>query len=107
MQSLIKKVEEGGDRSPVEAETGVEEILSGPAAEDSIVALLAALRAKSETVEELVGFARAMRRHATPVFADGSRPDEMLVDTCGTGGDSSGTFNISTGAAFVASLEKR
>jgi anthranilate phosphoribosyltransferase len=43
-----------------------------------------------------------MRRHATSVFADGSRPDELLVDTCGTGGDSSGTFNISTAAAFVA-----
>jgi anthranilate phosphoribosyltransferase len=42
-----------------------------------------------------------MRRQVTPVFADGTRPDEMLVDTCGTGGDSSGTFNISTAAAFV------
>jgi anthranilate phosphoribosyltransferase len=43
-----------------------------------------------------------MRRHVTPIFADGTRPDELLVDTCGTGGDSSGTFNISTAAAFVA-----
>ena len=80
----------------------MEEILSGRAGEDSIVALLAALRTKGETVEELVGFARAMRRHATPIFPDGSRPDELLVDTCGTGGDASGTFNISTAAAFVA-----
>ena len=102
MQSLIKKVEAGGDLSRVEAETAMEEILSGLAAEDSIVALLAALRAKSETVEELVGFARAMRRHATPIFSDGARPDAPLVDTCGTGGDASGTFNISTAAAFVA-----
>jgi anthranilate phosphoribosyltransferase len=80
----------------------MEEILSGRSDEETIVALLTVLRAKGETVGELVGFARAMRRHATAVFADGSRPDEILVDTCGTGGDSSGTFNISTAAAFVA-----
>ena len=102
MLSLIKKVEAGSDLSRQEADNAMEEILSGRSDEDTIVALLAALRAKSETVGELVGFARAMRRHAIPVFADGSRPDEMLVDTCGTGGDSSGTFNISTAAAFVA-----
>ena len=102
MQPLIKKVEVGGHLSRQEAETAMEEILSGRAEEDSIVALLAALRTKGETVEELVGFARAMRRHATPIFSDGSRPDELLVDTCGTGGDASGTFNISTAAAFVA-----
>jgi anthranilate phosphoribosyltransferase len=102
MLSLIKKVEAGSDLSRQEADNAMEEILSGRSDEETIVALLAALRAKSETVGELVGFARAMRRHAIPVFADGSRPDEMLVDTCGTGGDSSGTFNISTAAAFVA-----
>jgi anthranilate phosphoribosyltransferase len=102
MNSLIKKVEAGSDLSRQEAEIAMEEILSGRSDEETIVALLTVLRAKGETVGELVGFARAMRRHATPVFADGSRPDELLVDTCGTGGDSSGTFNISTAAAFVA-----
>jgi anthranilate phosphoribosyltransferase len=102
MQSLIKKVEAGSDLSRQEAELAMEEILSGRSEEETIVALLTVLRAKGETVGELVGFARAMRRHATPVFAGGSRPDELLVDTCGTGGDSSGTFNISTAAAFVA-----
>ncbi len=80
----------------------MEEILSGRAGEDSIVALLSALRTKGETIEELVGFARAMRRHATPIFNDSSRTETLLVDTCGTGGDASGTFNISTTAAFVA-----
>jgi len=102
MQFLIKKLEAGGNLSRQEAETAMEEIFSGYAEEDSIVALLAALRAKGETVEELVGFARAMRRHAAQIFPDGLRPDELLVDTCGTGGDASGTFNISTAAAFVA-----
>jgi anthranilate phosphoribosyltransferase len=101
-QSFIKKVEAGSDLSRQEAELAMEEILSGRSDEETIVALLTALRAKGETVAELVGFARAMRRHSTPVFADGSRPDALLVDTCGTGGDSSGTFNISTAAAFVA-----
>jgi anthranilate phosphoribosyltransferase len=102
IQSLIKKVEAGADLSRQEAETAMEEILSGRANEETIVALLSQLRAKGETVAELVGFARAMRRQATPIFTDGTRPNEMLVDTCGTGGDSSGTFNISTTAAFVA-----
>lgn len=102
MHSLIKKVEAGTDLSRQEAELAMEEILSGRCDEETIVALLAVLRAKGETAGELVGFARAMRRHATSVFANGARPDELLVDTCGTGGDSSGTFNISTAAAFVA-----
>jgi anthranilate phosphoribosyltransferase len=102
MQILTEKAEAGTHLSRQEAEAAMEEILSGRVAEDSIVALLSALRSKGETVEELVGFARAMRRHATPIFKDASRPDELLVDTCGTGGDASGTFNISTTAAFVA-----
>ncbi len=102
IHSLIKKVEAGSDLSRQEADLAMEEILSGRSDEETIVELLTVLRAKGETVGELVGFARAMRRHATPVFANGSRPEELLVDTCGTGGDSSGTFNISTAAAFVA-----
>src|SRR5665213_4355403 len=102
MQSLIQKVEAGADLSRHEAESAMEEILSGRATEEAIVSLLSHLRAKGETVAELVGFARAMRRQATPVFPEGTGPNEMLVDTCGTGGDSSGTFNISTAAAFVA-----
>jgi anthranilate phosphoribosyltransferase len=102
MQLPVDKAEAGGHLSRQEAEAAMEEILSGRAGEDSIVALLSALRTKGETVEELVGFAHAMRRHATPIFPDASRPEELLVDTAGTGGDASGTFNISTTAAFVA-----
>jgi anthranilate phosphoribosyltransferase len=102
MEILTKKAEAGTHLSRQEAESAMEEILSGRAGEDSIVALLSALRTKGETVEELVGFARAMRRHATPIFSDTSGAETLLVDTCGTGGDASGTFNISTTAAFVA-----
>jgi anthranilate phosphoribosyltransferase len=102
MQILTKKAEAGTHLTRQEAESAMEDILSGRAGEDSIVALLSALRTKGETIEELLGFARAMRRHATPIFTDASRTGELLVDTCGTGGDASGTFNISTTAAFVA-----
>jgi len=76
-------------------------ILNGEATDAQIAALLTALRLRGETVDELVGFARAMRDHARPIFADGARPAATLVDTCGTGGDGAGTFNVSTAAAFV------
>ncbi len=74
-------------------------ILSGRATAAQIAAFLVALRMKSETAPEVLGFARAMREFATRV-----RPrieGEALVDTCGMGGDNAGTFNISTVAAFV------
>jgi anthranilate phosphoribosyltransferase len=102
IQAAIHKAKAGSDLTRAEAESAMEEILSGRADEVSIVALLSALRDKGETVAELTGFAAVMRRHAAPIFNGASRPDELLVDTCGTGGDASGTFNISTAAAFVA-----
>ena len=81
----------------------MEEILCGRASDGQIAALLAALRQKGETIEEVVGFATAMRRHAAAVFpSPRGAGQERLVDTCGTGGDGKGTFNISTCAAFVA-----
>ncbi len=93
---------QGYDLSRIEATHVMEDILSGRAEDMQIAMLLAVLRFKGETVDELVGFATAMRRHATPIFpAVHSRPDGALVDTCGTGGDALGTFNISTTAAFV------
>lgn len=101
LTETIGKLEAGRSLARHEAEAAMEQLLSGRASDAQIVALLAALRAKGETVEELVGFAAAMRRHAQPVFDPGRRPDGMLVDTCGTGGDAKGTFNISTAAAFV------
>jgi anthranilate phosphoribosyltransferase len=102
----IDKVEARANLTRREAEAVMEELLSGRASDDEIVTLLAALRLKGETVEELVGFATAMRRHAQPIFPAGSPPftgpNGLLVDTCGTGGDARGTFNISTAAAIVA-----
>ena len=85
-----------------EAEEIMEELLGGRLGTPEIVQLLGALNERPFRAEELAGFARAMRRHATRVFADGQPLPERMVDTCGTGGDDSGTFNISTAAAIVA-----
>jgi len=75
------------------------ELLEGRLAQEQIVNLLVALRAKGEAVEELVGFARGMRRHLPHLHAE--TQFSPLVDTCGTGGDGGGTFNVSTAAALV------
>jgi len=102
MIEATNKVLAGKNLSRAEAEAVMEIVLSGGASDAEIVALLTALRAKGETVDELVGFAASMRRHATPILPNGcAGAEEVLVDTCGTGGDTSGTFNISTAAAFV------
>lgn len=92
----------GDDLSRNEAETAMEEILTGRVPGYQIGSFLTALRFKGETVDELVGFATAMRRHATQIFPAGrAHVEEALVDTAGTGGDAQGTFNISTATAFV------
>jgi anthranilate phosphoribosyltransferase len=76
-----------------------EEIFAGRASPAQIGALLIALRMKGETIEEVTGAALALRRRAHSVS---SPPGRVVLDTCGTGGDGSGTFNISTAVAFVA-----
>src|ERR1700740_2253887 len=102
IHEALDKLIKGEVLSPAEAQAAMELILSGHASTEQIAALLVALRIKGETVDEVVGFALAMRRHATPIFPLGRRhPHEVIVDTCGTGGDARGTFNISTAAAFV------
>jgi anthranilate phosphoribosyltransferase len=102
IHEALNKIVAGEDLSRAEAEAAMEQILCGHASTEQIAALLVALRMKGETVDEVVGFAKAMRRHAVPIFPPGSRrPDEVIVDTCGTGGDGRGTFNVSTAAAFV------
>src|SRR5216117_4333733 len=83
--------------------------MSGAATNAQIAAFLTALRMKGETVEELIGFAQVMRQKAVRVRTRGTEGSasltgtdrEMLIDTCGTGGDASGTFNVSTATAFV------
>lgn len=99
---VIQHVEEGHLLSRNEAETVMEELLSGRLETPEIVRLLTALNRRPAQVHELVGFACAMRRRATRVFLDGEPRPSNMVDTCGTGGDGSGTFNISTAAAIVA-----
>jgi anthranilate phosphoribosyltransferase len=82
-----------------DAEAAMQIILGGEATHAQIASFLTALKMKGETSDELVGFARAMRRIAAPV--EHGLGAEALLDTCGTGGDGANTFNISTVAAFV------
>jgi anthranilate phosphoribosyltransferase len=102
LEFAIQKIETGAHFSREEAAATMEELLAGRAQHDEIVRLLSALRERPYTVDELAGFASAMRRRAARVFAPEETLPPNLVDTCGTGGDASGTFNISTAAALVA-----
>jgi anthranilate phosphoribosyltransferase len=99
--SLIAQLEAGQFLSRADAEGLMEELLCGRMDTAEIVRFLLALNQRAILVEELAGFATVMRRHATRIFEDGTCP-ECLIDTCGTGGDGIGSFNISTGAAIVA-----
>jgi anthranilate phosphoribosyltransferase len=88
------------DRHPLpegDAEALMDQVLAGGLGPERLAALVTALRAKGLTVDELVGFARSLRRHAHP-FPAGPAP---LLDTCGTGGAPHKSFNVSTAAAFV------
>ena len=97
VRAAIAELVEGRDLSEAEMESVVREVMAGDATPAQLGGLLIALRMKGERVEEITGAARAMRRQATLV------PTEReLVDTCGTGGDRAGTFNISTAAALIA-----
>jgi anthranilate phosphoribosyltransferase len=100
--SLINRVEASCALTRGEAEALMEEILSGRMGTPEIVRVLMALNRRTLEVQELAGFAQVMRKHATRVFADGEARPANMVDTCGTGGDGSKTFNISTAAAIVA-----
>jgi anthranilate phosphoribosyltransferase len=96
---FLHAVTERRNLSVAEAREAMEGILRGEVSAVQIAAFLTALRMKGETVDELVGFARAMRQMAVRI--DAGLNGEPLLDTCGTGGDGQSTFNISTIAAFV------
>ena len=95
---LIQKLIDRENLTTEEARSVMDAILSGTASDAQIASFLTALRMKGETPDELIGFARVMREKAEPFWDGDAVP---VLDTCGTGGDRSGTFNISTAAAFV------
>ena len=96
-EALAAIVNEKRSLSENEAAAVMEEIMTGEATPAQLGAFLIALRQKGETAEEIAGMARVMRQKAQRVEYEGP-----LLDTCGTGGDGAGTFNVSTAAAFVA-----
>jgi len=94
---LIEKLVRHEDLTMDEATDAMREVMEGRVPSAALAALLSALRMKGERPVELVGFARAMREHSVKI----SRPAGEVCDTCGTGGDRAGTFNISSAAAIV------
>jgi anthranilate phosphoribosyltransferase len=118
LDALHRIANHGQSLARTEAREVMAEVLAGNCTDAQIAALLMALRMKGETVEEIVGFAEAIRAAATPLpigsagaldlsgtgrdaLSESSLVDSSLVDTSGTGGDACGTFNISTATAFV------
>jgi anthranilate phosphoribosyltransferase len=104
----VRRLVERRDLSRIEAAAAMDAIMSGAATNAQIAAFLTALRMKGETVEELIGFAQVMRQKVVRIRTRGDEvaaltgtDREMLIDTCGTGGDATGTFNVSTATAFV------
>lgn len=99
LRRAIGRVVAGENLGEEEAREAMEIIMSGEATPAQIGCFLTALRLKGETVEEITGFARTMRSKAPAVKTNHG----VLIDTCGTGGDGSHSFNVSTAAAFVIS----
>ena len=97
LEEFIQTAEAGQDLSPDQMQQAIIWMLAGQAEDSEISRLLLALRAKGESVSEMLGAARGMRMMMTPIRSKHSE----LLDTCGTGGDGSGTFNISTASAIV------
>ena len=104
MKALLQKLVDRRDLSPDEVEAAFEAIFQGEATQAQMGAFLVALRMKGETPAEIAAAATVMRRRATPVRTP---PGRVVLDTCGTGGDGAGTFNISTAAALVVAGGRR
>lgn len=96
LKEFLPRLATGATLNEREAEAAFEVIMSGEATPAQIGAFLMALRVRGETIDEITAAAKIMRAKAARVNAP-----EGAIDTCGTGGDASGTFNISTGAALV------
>jgi len=112
IKEMIQKVVKGQDLSEEEMIAVMDEIMGGNATDAQIGSFLTALRMKGETISEITGAAKVMRAKATPISIQDSAismdrdeinvDQETIVDTCGTGGDGTNTFNVSTTTAFVA-----
>ena len=98
LSAALTELTAGRDLTQEDARAVLLEIMGGRAGEAQTAAFLSALRVKGETADEIVGMARAMTELAEKVDVDA----DVILDTCGTGGDAAGTFNISTAAALVA-----
>jgi len=111
LKQAIQKVVSRSDLSEKEMESAMEVIMTGQATPAQIGAFITALRLKGETIEEITGAARVMRRKATRIRVKDDQINidrdeinldlETIIDTCGTGGDGTNTFNVSTTTAFV------
>lgn len=114
LKDLIHKLVEGDDLTEGEMIDAMESIMGGEATQAQMASFLTALRIKGETVEEIAGAARVMREHATPIRVERKTDPvvsidrdeinveyETIIDTCGTGGSGTNSFNISTTTAFV------
>jgi len=112
IKEAIAKVVKGMDLTEVEMEQAMGEVMAGTATPAQIGAFVTALRLKGETVDEITGAVRSMRARALKIHLNNhlvnvdrdeiNVEDETILDTCGTGGDSTNTFNVSTACAFVA-----
>ncbi|MBU0586519.1 anthranilate phosphoribosyltransferase, partial [Candidatus Micrarchaeota archaeon] len=98
INEILKKLTDGKNLEPEEAHTVMEKIMKAEITPVQTASLLVALKMKEESVEEITEFAKVMRETAVQIQPKSAH----LVDTCGTGGDSSFTFNISTASAFIA-----
>lgn len=94
----IKRAVEPGPLERELVQSALRQILAGEATQVQIAAFLVALRVRGETVDDLLAAARVMRQYCTPLVIE---PRDVVMDTCGTGGDGHGTFNISTATAIV------
>ena len=96
-REFLAQVVAGGNLSRKDAQQSMDMIMSGQGSEAQIGAFITALRMKGETIDEIAGFAETMRSHSLKIQCN----SKDMIDTCGTGGDKTGTFNVSTAVAFV------